>query len=108
MSLFRLHHDGDLSESIVGTIIVKDVKDLLEKLAVWWSFCMKSTRESMFHWQLKIDPEEIFDSRCGWYTHLVSFQVRDTGWMLIGMVSEPLDKDVCCSCGECKEIELFN
>jgi len=96
MALFRFHK-GTLEESLKTTIIVKDIYDLLEKLACWWEkeVCISADRLSMYQWQLLIDKKEKFDDRCGWYSHLVIFQVRNSDNIPVGFLSEPLEKWSC-------------
>lgn len=89
MALFRFHC-GSLADSIKTTIIVKNTKDLLERLAQWWEET-GMTRCFMYQWQLSISKEQIFDERCGWYSHNVRFKFRNSEWIPLGILSEPLE-----------------
>lgn len=91
MALFRFHR-GSLEESLKTTIIVKDIHDLLERLAEWWEEAHSTDRSTMKEWQVHIDIRQQFDERCGWFTHTVSFRVGDNESTAIGFLSEPLDQ----------------
>ena len=92
MPLFRFQR-RTLSESLATTIIVNNVDELLEKLAQYWEERGITTRDLMYQWQCAVDKEQAFDLRCGWYTHRVVFQVRNSDPMVCGFLSEPFQDD---------------
>ncbi len=93
MAIFRFQR-ASLEESLKTSVIVKDTKELLELLATWYEKECGAlvSRETMYQWQIHIDKQQKFDDRCGWYTHLVSYQVRNSDFFAVGFLSEPLDK----------------
>lgn len=94
MPLFR-HHRGGLADSLKTTIIVKDIRDLLDKIIKdfdrnWYIFNPKEII-------IKIDEDEVFDARCGWYSHYVLVKgLYDDKFQCVGYVSEPLDDNIDC------------
>lgn len=61
MALFRFHR-GSLADSLKTSIIVKDTKDLLEKIADWWEQT-GAIRSCMYQWQIIIELDNIVIGR---------------------------------------------
>ena len=92
MALFRFHK-GSFQESILTTVIVKDIKELIEICAHDWIetsplFCLGT----QYQWHLRITRETMFDERCGWYSHFVIFGIKPDECYPVGFISEPLDE----------------
>lgn len=100
MPLFRFHK-GSLEESLKTTIIVKDfneLKKIIVEAMKHWMFINEENPEI----ELKINPyplEDNFDTRIGWYTHMVTARYEKTTAHPIGFLSEPLQNH--CGYKEC-------
>lgn len=91
MPLFRFHR-GQLEDSLKTTIVVKTFNDMVK--AIVNSFDQKMLSEQKWGAAFKIIPypEEgnNFDSRIGWYTHMVLSNIYEEDKMHpIGFLSEP-------------------
>ena len=84
MALFRFQR-GSLEESLKTTIIVKNMKELHNAI----SDCYREM-QLINKLEVQIDHKQIFDDRCGWYTHLVSMKIDNGAFCAIGFLSEPL------------------
>jgi len=92
MPLFRFHR-GDLHESLQTTIIVKTFNDVVKAIVMSFDEDMLKKQE----WGAKFeiipypDEENNFDSRIGWYTHMVLCNIYEADKMQpIGFLSEAL------------------
>lgn len=97
MALFRFHRGG-LQDSLMTTVIVKNINELssliFNYIEPWVNI------KSVDDIELTIESypsENNFDSRIGWYTHLVSFIVKvdnphysSIKASPVGYLSEPL------------------
>lgn len=90
MALFR-YHRGGLIESLATTIVITSRKELETQIALWYSdWIFKPFRLTM-----KIEPypnaENCFDSRIGWYTHVVTVDIDNKDeFNVVGFLSEDL------------------
>lgn len=93
MPLFR-YHRGGLQESLNTTIVVKDKEDLKRaiKKAVTEIYYMENPDE----FELDIFPypskDNNFDARIGWYTHMVTLEVKNIKAGPVGFLSEGFDE----------------
>jgi hypothetical protein len=91
MALFR-YHRGGLQESLDTTVVVSTLNDLEVIIALWhapWA-----TEPFQVNLNIKPYPSEMdcFDKRIGWYTHVVTSDLHETGkFVVIGFLSEALD-----------------
>jgi hypothetical protein len=92
MALFRFHRGG-LADSLKTTIIVKNREELRNavKQAVTEMYFIESPDD----FKLEIFPypleDKNFDPRIGWFTQMVTLQVKNINAAPVGFLSEPLD-----------------
>lgn len=101
MPLFRFHRGG-LHDSLQTTRIVKDMKDLRDKVKNYLGdvFCIDVTEDFILEISPYPSDNDNFDSRIGWFTHFVSITlignpdnrvVKMMDRTPIGFLSEPLE-----------------
>ena len=91
MALFRKHRGG-LAESLQTTIVVKTFNDIV-KAIVMDNDLIKANPPWGAKFSIEPYPsaEDNFDSRIGWYTHIVCTNLYEEGKMHpVGFLSEPL------------------
>lgn len=92
MPLFRFHR-GQLKDSLKTTIIVKSEEELIKVIfysQVDWNPLLKIEDIKI---EIKPYPESNnFDSRIGWYTHMVYQKKPEPFIGVVGFLSEKLDK----------------
>jgi len=93
MPLFRFHK-GSLSTSLETTVIVKnlnELKTLITDAMRGWIFIKDDEKVNI---EIKPYPtiSTHFDSRIGWYTHIVIARIEKMTACPIGFLSEPLQE----------------
>ena len=93
MPLFRFHR-GSLADSLATTVIVKKEEELMK--FIFDSHMAWNTLLKIDDIKIEINPyptsEDNFDSRIGWYTHIVCQKQPEPYIGVIGFLSEKLDK----------------
>ena len=92
MPLYRKHR-GSLSDSLLTTVIVKNIEELKKVILLDWDAWIDvegSHVDNVKGFIVKVNPYGHLDIRCGWYTHLVSADLMiKNEFMPVGFLSEP-------------------
>ena len=91
MAIFRFHRGG-LKESLETCVLCKNKNELLIFIKdSFGPFNSKVIDESL---EIFAYPNEkdCFDSRIGWFTHMVCIELEDIGRHVVGFLSEGFDE----------------
>lgn len=95
MALFRFHK-GALAESLATTVVVKNKSELTAEILKWHFQSVNIQCGVTYSFSVHIEEypsNNNFDSRIGWYTHIVTFAFNDNPPFPVGFLSEALSEE---------------